>query len=51
MRRVVQKGPLLCPAERPFFVLPSDSEASLFGHEMEVPRLEPRNDKKGLGMT
>jgi hypothetical protein len=31
----------------PFSVLPSDRKATLFGHEMEVPRLTPRNDIKG----
>ena len=31
----------------PQSVLPSYREASLFGHEMEVPRLMPRNDMKG----
>jgi hypothetical protein len=28
-------------------VMPSVSEASLIGHEMEVPRLTPRNDMEG----
>jgi hypothetical protein len=27
-KRTVQKVPLLCPAKPPFFVVPSDSEAS-----------------------
>jgi hypothetical protein len=31
----------------PNYVLPSDRGATLFGHEMEVPRLTPRNDMKG----
>jgi hypothetical protein len=55
--------PLLCPAEPPFFVVPSGSEASLasFGTasrdviprhaSAEGPLACARGDKKGLGVT
>jgi hypothetical protein len=33
--------------KKPYRFIPSNSEASLTGHEMEVPRLTPRNDMKG----
>jgi len=37
--RTFQKSPLYCPAERPFFVVPSDSEASLASLGTASPRI------------
>jgi len=39
----VQNVPLFCPAERPFFVFPSDSEASLTSFGTRLRDVIPRH--------